>query len=294
MALAETLTLPDGRTLCFDDVGDGDGRPVLFLHGTPDSRRARHPDDRVAAAAGVRLIAVDRPGMGGSVLHPSGTVGSFADDAAALAGHLGIPRWAVLAWSAGAVHALACAARHPGLVAAVGIAAGLPPFAAYTEAGVLDDASDNRRAVAELGAELGPAGAAEMLAPFLAPVPCTPELAREHLSEGTDPVHRAEVASVPGALEVLAAALVDATASGLAGLTRELELQIEDPDIDLADVRCPTWLWYGSEDHTAPPAFGRWLAARLPDARLTVLDGAGHALVLPRWEETLRTLASAV
>ena len=54
--------LADGRQLCFDDVGDPAGRPVLYVHGTPDSRRARHPDDAVLPAAGVRLVAVDRPG----------------------------------------------------------------------------------------------------------------------------------------------------------------------------------------------------------------------------------------
>ena len=89
--LAETLTLADGRRLCFDDVGAPDGRAVLYVHGTPDSRRARHPDDGTAPRrVGVRLIAVDRPGAGGSDLDPDGTVGSFADDAAALAAHLGI------------------------------------------------------------------------------------------------------------------------------------------------------------------------------------------------------------
>ncbi len=144
------MTLGDGRRLCFDDVGDPDGRPVLYVHGTPDSRRARHPDDSAAAGVGVRLIAVDRPGAGGSDPHPAGTVGSFADDAAALAAHLGITRWSVLAWSAGALFALAVASRHPALVRRVGIVAGLPPFSAYAEPGVLDGAGprspDDRRA----------------------------------------------------------------------------------------------------------------------------------------------------
>lgn len=292
MPLAQTLTLADGRTLCFDDVGDPDGRPVLLVHGTPDSRRARHPDDGVTAAAGVRLIAVDRPGSGGSTPHPAGTVGTFADDAAALAGHLGIGRWAVLGWSAGAMYALAVAARHPRLTSVVGITAGLPPFAAYSDDGVLADASESRLIVAELGADLGATATAEMLAPMLVPVPCTPELAMEHLLDGIDPTRRAELDAVPGALGIMAAAMVDSVASGLAGVTRDLELQIEPPDVDLHDVTAPVRLWYGSEDTTAPPAFGRWLADRLADARLDVIEGAGHALVLPRWTQILEELAA--
>lgn len=285
--LEQTLTLADGRRLCFDDVGDPDGRAVLYVHGTPDSRRARHPDDGTAARAGVRLIAVDRPGSGGSDLDPHGTVGSFADDAAALADHVGVQAWGVLAWSAGSLYGLAVAARHPALVSRISVVAGLPPFAAYAEAGVLDGASDDRRVLAELGVELGPSGVAELLAPMIAPWPCDLELAREHVLEGADPVRRAELDAVPGAVDAMAAGVVDAVAQGLAGLTRDVELQVVAPDVDLADVRCPVHLWYGTEDHTAPPAFGRWLADHLPDATLTVIDGAGHCLVLPRWSEIL-------
>ena len=292
MPLAQILSLADGRALCFDDVGDPSGSPVLLVHGTPDSRRARHPDDGVTAAAGVRLIAVDRPGSGGSTPHPEGTVGSFADDAATLAAHLGIGRWAVLGWSAGALHALAVAARHPSLTTVVGITAGLPPFAAYADPGVLDGASDSRLVVAELGADLGPSATAEMLAPLLVPVPCTRELALEHLTGGMDPVRRAELDAVPGSLDVMAAALCDSVTSGLAGVTRDIELQVEPPDIDLTAVGGPVLLWYGTEDTTAPPSFGRWLAEHLPDATLEVVDGAGHALVLPRWVPILRTLAA--
>ena len=65
MLVGSTLGLPDGRTLAYDDAGDHAGVPVVYLHGTPDSRLGR-PDDRVATDAGVRLLAVDRPGFGDS------------------------------------------------------------------------------------------------------------------------------------------------------------------------------------------------------------------------------------
>ena len=43
--------------MTFDDVGDPDGTPVVYLHGGGDSRLSRHPDDSIAAALGVRLLA---------------------------------------------------------------------------------------------------------------------------------------------------------------------------------------------------------------------------------------------
>ena len=48
--------------MTIDDVGDPAGTPVLYLHGGGDSRLSRHPDDSIASALGVRLLAVDRCG----------------------------------------------------------------------------------------------------------------------------------------------------------------------------------------------------------------------------------------
>lgn len=290
MGLATTLTLPDGRTLGFDDVGDPTGVAVLYVHGTPDSRRARHPSDALAASLGVRLVAVDRPGIGLSSPHPTGTVGTFADDAIALADHLGVEAWRPFAWSGGATYALAVAARHPARVARTAVAAGLVPFEAYATPGILDDADGGRHLVAELGAELGPAGLAEMAAPMLAPCPCDEALAREHLTETADPRRLADLASVPGAIDVLVAGLVDAVAQGMDGLARDLELQVEPPDVDWSAATSPVDLWYGERDTTAPPAFGRWWADALPAATLTVVPGAGHLVALTHWTQILQHL----
>ena len=174
MALAQSFPLHDGRTLGFDDVGDPGGVAVFFVHGTPDSRRSRHPDDGLATALGIRLVAVDRPGIGLSSPDRGFTVGSFAEDVATLAEALGIDTWATFGWSAGAPFALAMAARHPDRVHRVAVAAGLVPFAAYVTPGILDDADGGRHMVAELGAELGPTATAEMAAPMSSASPTRP------------------------------------------------------------------------------------------------------------------------
>lgn len=290
MGLAETITVPDGRTLGFDDVGELDGIPVLYVHGSPDSRRARHPSDEIAARLGIRLVAVDRPGAGLSSPHPTGTLGSFADDAIALADHLHVDRWHPFAWSAGAPYALAIGARHPSRVARVAVAAGLVPFVAYATPGILDDADGGRWMVAELGEELGAAGLAEMAAPMLAPYPCDSALALEHVLEGAGPGGRAELDAIPGAAEALAAGVADSVAHGLAGLIRDLELQVEPVDVDWSEVAAPVDLWYGHRDTTAPPSFGHWWAEHLRWAELTVIPDAGHLVALDHWEPILARL----
>lgn len=294
MASGRSITLADGRSLRFDDAGDPAGAPVLYVHGSPDSRRARHPDDSIAARLGLRLVAVDRPGAGLSSPDPAGTLGSFADDVVALADRLEIDGWRPLGWSAGGPFALAVAARHPDRVARVAVVAGLVPFEAYACPGILDDADGGRLMVAELGADLGPSGLAEAAAPMLAPYPCDLTLAREHVLEQSDADRRAVLASIPGALDALAAGVVDAVAGGLAGLTRDLELQVEAPDVDWRCVEAPVDLWYGGRDRAAPPAFGTWWWDRLASSNVTLhtVADAGHLLALSRWSDVLTALAA--
>jgi len=283
--------LPGGRALSYVDVGDPSGTPVAFFHGTPDSRRSRHPDDALAAAADVRLIAVDRPGIGGSTPHPATTVGTFADDVADLLAALGIDRCGVLAWSAGAPFGLALAARHHHLVRGVVVAAGLVPFAALAEPGILDHADGGRHLIAELGAEVGATATAEMAVPMLAPIPCDLALARELVLEGADERRRATFGSIAGALDAMAWGVVDAVAQGPDGLLREVALQVEDPDVSWTDVAVPVHLAYGAHDSTAPPAFGEWWQDALPSATLVVHPDEGHLLALTRWADLLARAA---
>ncbi len=286
------VTLPDGRSLAVDDVGDPDGVPVLCLHGTPDSRLARHPDDGVAAAAGVRLLAVDRPGCGRSDPHPGRTLGSVADDLLAVAEALGVRQAGVLAWSAGAPYAVALGARHPDRVGAVALAAPLVPVTAYADPQVAEAAGAGRRLFAEMAAELAPDEVAAEVAPYLLPDPATPEAVATHLGDEADGAREADLARVPGGAEALVAATVEAVAAGRDGLVQDVATQAAAPDVDLAACAAPTHIWCGTADEVAPPAFGRWWADLLADARLEVVDDASHVLALTHWTALL-TAASA-
>jgi 2-hydroxymuconate-semialdehyde hydrolase len=52
-----------------------------------------------------------------------------------------------------------------------------------------------------------------------------------------------------------------------------------DPDlarVDLAGIGCAVLLLHGAQDRVAPVAVSQRLAAALPNARLAVIEGAGH------------------
>lgn len=284
---------PGGRTLSYDDVGDPEGRVVVYLHGTPDSRLARHPDDGLVARAGIRLLAVDRPGYGGTSPPASGS--GFADDLAQLLDTLEIERTAALAWSGGALDALRVAGADAGAGAdglgdrleALTVVAGLVPADAYTDPDVRA-ATPERLALLDLAEAFPPRQAAEAVAPLLAPYPCDLPTALDHQREQRRPEDRAVLAAVPGAVERMAEALVEAVRHGLAGVETDLQAQIQPwGELALRRVAGPVRLVYGSADTTTPPVLGLWYARHLPQAELEIVEGAGHYLPFTHWPRIL-------
>jgi pimeloyl-ACP methyl ester carboxylesterase len=93
-----------------------------LFHGTPLSR-LWCPDETVTASSGIRLLTVDRPGIGGSDVLPRRTFSDWPSDVIGLADVLEIDDFGVVGWSAGGPYAAACAARIPARLTGVGIGA---------------------------------------------------------------------------------------------------------------------------------------------------------------------------
>jgi pimeloyl-ACP methyl ester carboxylesterase len=294
-----SFALPDGRSLAYDEVGADCGPVVVYLHGTPDSRLARHPDDGVATALGVRLLAVDRPGFGRSDPDPAGSLTALGRDLRLLLDHLGIERAGLLGWSAGGLAALAAAASLGERVSRVVLAGTVPPFEAHRDPAVLADLGAARRGFVELAVEvlaegMAPAELAEEVAAHLVPDPLDRDLARDHVLEAAGEVGRRELDEVPGAVEQLVDALLEAVAQGRAGLAHDVARQLE-AGLDLATVTAPVWTVHGGHDPVSPPTVGRWLARHLSRAGVTVevdVDpDAGHQILLTRWAELVERAA---
>jgi hypothetical protein len=69
----EHVTLSDGRVLAYRSMGDPDGVPIICLHGMSSCHLTWIPKSGSFAslAPGVRIIAIDRPGYGGSSNPPA-------------------------------------------------------------------------------------------------------------------------------------------------------------------------------------------------------------------------------
>ena len=111
------LTLPDGRKIGYAQYGEPTGRPIIVLHGMLGSRLENAYLDANPKALGIRIIGLERPGIGWSSPHPRPVrerrVVDHARDVEAVAEHLQLKEYAVLGVSAGGQYALGCAAALP-------------------------------------------------------------------------------------------------------------------------------------------------------------------------------------
>jgi len=121
------VRLPDGRRLDVMVSGPEDGLPLVLHHGTPGACIPVRAWERAAHARGLRMVAMSRPGYGGSNRQPDRSVADAAADTGAVLAAIGVERCLVAGWSGGGPHALACAARLDA-AAAVLIVASFAPY----------------------------------------------------------------------------------------------------------------------------------------------------------------------
>jgi pimeloyl-ACP methyl ester carboxylesterase len=299
-----------GRLLAFETWGGTSAYPVFMLHGSPGSRASPRPEGIELDLLGVRLIAYDRPGYGESDRQARRCVADAAADVAAIADALGIKRFGVVGRSGGAPHALACAALLPDRVTAVASLVSLAPRSAQGLDWLAGMAESNRRqyelATQALDLANGDVDLARM-----------PSLLSQHLSQNTDAVKRTTAdflrvdldGEMPAAdrrilgdprvraqlaenfrvavadkknMETPDPSAPEGSPPVLAGWLDDTVAFLSDWGFAPENISVPVLLWHGEQDVFSPVSHSRWLAERIPTARLVVQRREAHfgALVI--------------
>jgi len=260
-------------------AGDPDGKPVLVHAGEPMSRRLYGGWIADAEKKGIRLIGYDRPGYGGSTVHPGYTVASGAADVRAIAEALGHERLGTWGISGGGPYALACAALLPEVAVAVAAVASIAPygiegfdfFAGMGESNAegfklfFSDPEASRRDLRE--------GREEILA-------TTPEQLAEQIESLLSPAD-AEVLTGDLARWLTETNKV-AVSAGDQGWWDDGVAHLTSWGFDLRDIRVPVKIWHGRQDRFVPVQHGQWLAASIPGAEADISDRDGHLTMIGR------------
>lgn len=115
------FVLSGGRKLSYRDFGPVDGKPFLYFHGGGSSAIEPAYALNYCAQLGLRVIGIDRPGMGGSDKRSDYSIEGVASDALALADHLQLKRFGSIGMSAGGPFAIKIAELAPDRVPLVGL-----------------------------------------------------------------------------------------------------------------------------------------------------------------------------
>jgi pimeloyl-ACP methyl ester carboxylesterase len=263
---------------------------VPIFHGFVGSRLQCPPDGTIAAAVGVRLLAVDRPGIGLSDPAPDRRLLDWANDIKMLAETLHLTRFAILGWSAGAPYALVCAALLPQQVAALGLAS--PMGGWFVGPGATRHISKESQGITTL----------IRFAPWtLRPVFKLLQWRMAHnprrLVEGTLhklPARDQATLTDPLMQRLLIETSAEALRTGFDGVYDDT-LGVARPwGFAREAIETPVWLWQGDADTSVLSAPAEELAYKLPHCQLTLLPGEGHFLLFTHWRTILQTLAQAL
>ncbi|NIR27774.1 MAG: alpha/beta hydrolase [Gammaproteobacteria bacterium] len=277
------ITLRDGRVLAYREYGPPEGTPLVYCHGFPGSRMEAGLAEDAAAGQGIRLIAVDRPGFGGSGYQPGRRIMDWPGDVLQLMERLELPRFGVLGVSGGAPYALACGAALPGSVARVGVVCGIGPTGSMAWRRRLS----LQRAVLALSRRVPGAGRALCVAISVA-VRRAPPLALGFL--GASPPDRRVLADV-GVRRALLRSMQEAFRAGSRGPAHDLMLLIRPWGFRSEDVSVPVHLWHGELDAVVPASATRRQERLLPRPSTHYYAGDGHySIVLHHMGEILGAL----
>jgi non-heme chloroperoxidase len=251
----EDITLPTGVTLQYYEQGDRQGLPVLLLHGYSDSWYSWSrvlpdlPDE-------LRVIALTQRGHGGASRPESGyAMSDFAEDAIAVMDALGIEAAVVVGHSMGTLIATQLAGRAPERVLGLVLVAGFStpmrenPNMMEFATGAIFPLTD----------------------------PVDPLFAREfQQSTLAQPVPDAFLEAVVAESQRLPAQVWKDVMQGMLD---------HDLTSSFRQITQPALIIGGERDDIASEREQQALQQALPDARLIIYPGTGHAV---HWEEPQR------
>jgi pimeloyl-ACP methyl ester carboxylesterase len=280
-----SIATPDGRTLTYSEVGDPRGPLVVHNHGGPSSRLEAHLLAEPASRSGLRLVCVDRPGIGQSSSQRMRSYAGWADDLVTIADALGSDEFGVTGWSEGGPWALAAAAYvDPARLRHVTSIAG-GSYGAFGDNWAADQLSKADALGGSLALRFTP-GFRLMYAALGLTAKRFPGAYFKQLLKALNEYDQ-QVLLRPGFEAAFCAASAECFAHGSAGLVRDSELLYRSWAFDVSTIERRVHMWQGLDDRLVPDPINKAVADRMPGAVWHPVDGAGHFVAIGSADEIL-------
>jgi len=286
-ALEGTVAVRDDRRLSFAEYGSPRGPAIIWMHGTPGARRQIPLEARAYADAhGLRIVGVDRPGIGSSTPYLYPSIADWTPDLECLMDALAIDTCRLIGLSGGGPYVLAAGAMLPERVHGVGVLGGVAPTRG-------DDAAEG--GIIQLAAYAAPFlhfGRVPLGIALTQTIRIIRPLAGPALDlyAALQPPGDKNLLSRPEFKAMFIDDLLNGSRFQTSAPIADLLLFTRHWGFAVADVTVPVRWWHGDDDHIVPFRHGQHVVDRLPDATLTVIDGESHLGGLGIAEEVISTL----
>jgi len=267
----QSLQTREGRTVHFTDTGEAGWTPMLFIGGVGTSARA--PElvaflDTVRRRLKVRIIAVERNGLGDTAFDPAWTFDDYTSEVQQVLAKLSVQRFALVAISGGGAYAGHIAAAMPERVTSWHMLAAIASAPAGSPVCAADPATLE-------------AGLAQQVS---AP--------RQFWAMPADGV----AAKVPGFTDRAAdegahAYFIAGQRGDARGVAREYRRFCDAP-APVAAFPAPAFFYYGEADALVPPSQGDYWANKVA-GKVTFrrYPGEGHDVQYRHWDQLLLDVA---
>lgn len=290
---SDSIRLPDGRNLSYVTWGPKGGTPILYYHGTPSSRlepaivNAYHINlESLLVQHNLKLISVDRPGMGLSTFNPKGDFISFAADVHYLKQHLKISKCKIICWSGGGPFALAMAYRFPSEIESVYMIASFSR--SFSEKGMFRKMHENKFYF----------GACRYL-PQMTRQVTNFVLKREikrtppQILTGLPDVDYDLLADNTTFRHFVELTLKESNRQGSRGIVHEANLYFQNFGFRLIDIQQPVHFWWGFQDKAVIHEHAEAIEKEVRNGILHYKQNEGHLSIFVKYlEEVFKTIVS--
>lgn len=284
----KTIILKDGRTLGYAEYGAPQGKPVFFFHGNPSSRLGGRLVEEAANEINVRVIAIDRPGIGLSDFKSGRQYLDWPDDVTELADFLKVNRFAILGISSGVPHTAACAFKIPDRLSAVAIVSGPCPFGVQ----VATEGMNMAWRIRVLAGQKAP-WLVRLFFGMTARSSHHDPIGAISRTLGGLPEPDRVVMARPEIVRWSGDSLREAFRSGPKGVAWDYALFTRPWGFGPDEISVKVQLWHGEVDATIPVRMGYYMAKVIPNCQARFLPDEGHiSLIVNHAKEILSDLVA--
>lgn len=290
--VGKSIILSDGRKLGYVVRGTTRENTILYFHGWPCSRLELLQTESFTSYDGVRIISVDRPGIGLSDFQKGRTVLTFVQDILELADYFGLEKFSIIGYSGGAPYAYACSYRIPERLNSVGIISGIGPyyilkhFSSWTE-----------RLTLSLGRAIPSLIRKQLDSLYAQPFESDDqeESKKQMLDRWMSSLPDAdkEILNQSGVFDSVWTQIRETFTNGVEGATLDGILLLQNWGFKLSEIPAGVkiTLWHGESDMNVPVGISQVVAREITHCTLHCYSEDGHfSLMLKNIDEIIKTL----